>query len=213
MIVLAGTIGAGKTSLTKILSAHLDSTGYYESVDDNEILPLFYKDPKKYAFLLQIYFLNTRLNNIEKAHNEKLSVMDRSIYEDSLLFRLNADMKRATSTEADIYDSLLENMMEEIPGSLNQKNPDLLIHINISFDTMLKRIKKRGRSYEQVDKDPELYNYYLDLNSRYNYWYDNYDLSPKMQIDGDKFDFIENEEDLAAVLKQIDEKIAELNLK
>ncbi|GAA6112685.1 MAG: deoxynucleoside kinase [Apilactobacillus sp.] len=213
MIVLAGTIGAGKTSLTKLLSEHLGSTGYYESVDDNEILPLFYKDPKKYAFLLQIYFLNTRLNNIEKAQHEKLSVMDRSIYEDSLLFRLNADMQRATSTEADIYDSLLDNMMEEIPGSPNQKNPDLLIHINISFETMLKRIQKRGRSYEQVDKDPELYDYYKDLNQRYDDWYANYDLSPKMEIDGDKLDFIESEDDLAKVLKQIDEKIAELQLK
>lgn len=213
MIVLAGTIGAGKTSLTKLLSEHLESTGYYESVDDNEILPLFYKDPKKYAFLLQIYFLNTRLNNIEKAQNEKLSVMDRSIYEDSLLFRLNADMKRATSTEADIYDSLLDNMMEEIPGSPNQKNPDLLIHINISFETMLKRIQKRGRSYEQVDKDPELYDYYKDLNQRYDDWYAKYDLSPKIEIDGDKLDFIESEDDLAEVLKQIDEKIAELQLK
>lgn len=213
MIVLAGTIGAGKTSLTKLLSEHLGSTGYYESVDDNEILPLFYKDPKKYAFLLQIYFLNTRLNNIEKAQNEKLSVMDRSIYEDSLLFRLNADMKRATSTEADIYDSLLDNMMEEIPGSPNQKNPDLLIHINISFETMLKRIQKRGRSYEQVDKDPELYDYYKDLNQRYDDWYAKYDLSSKMEIDGDKLDFIESEDDLSEVLKQIDEKIAELQLK
>lgn len=213
MIVLAGTIGAGKTSLTKLLSEHLGSTGYYESVDDNEILPLFYKDPKKYAFLLQIYFLNTRLNNIEKAQHEKLSVMDRSIYEDSLLFRLNADMQRATSTEADIYDSLLDNMMEEIPGSPNQKNPDLLIHINISFEIMLKRIQKRGRSYEQVDKDPELYDYYKDLNQRYDDWYANYDLSPKMEIDGDKLDFIESEDDLAKVLKQIDEKIAELQLK
>lgn len=213
MIVLAGTIGAGKTSLTKLLSKHLHSKGYYESVDDNEILPLFYKDPKKYAFLLQIYFLNTRLNNIEKAHNEKLSVMDRSIYEDSLLFRLNADMKRATSTEADIYDSLLQNMMEEIPGSTDQKNPDLLIHINISFDTMLKRIKKRGRSFEQVDTDPELYNYYRDLNQRYKDWYDKYDYSPKMQIDGDKYDFIENEDDLQKVLELIDKKIAELRLK
>ncbi|UQS85645.1 deoxynucleoside kinase [Apilactobacillus apisilvae] len=213
MLVLAGTIGAGKTSLTKLLSQHLNSTGYYESVDDNEILPLFYKDPKKYAFLLQIYFLNTRFDNIEKAQDEKLSVMDRSIYEDSLMFRLNADMKRATQTESDIYDSLLSNMMEEIPDSTFQKNPDLLIHISISFDTMLKRIKKRGRSFEQVAKDPSLYNYYKDLNERYEDWYKNYDQSPKLQINGDKYDFMENENDLKAVIKQVDDKLVELNLK
>ncbi|TPR14476.1 deoxynucleoside kinase [Apilactobacillus micheneri] len=213
MLVLAGTIGAGKTSLTRLLSEHLDSTGYYESVDDNEILPLFYKDPKRYAFLLQIYFLNTRFENLEQAQSEKLSVMDRSIYEDSLMFRLNADMNRATETEADIYDSLLENMMEEIPNSSLQKNPDLLIHINISFDTMLKRIKKRGRSFEQVDNDPGLYDYYQDLNDRYNNFYKNYDQSPKIQIDGDKYDFIENENDRKKVLQQIDNKLKELNLK
>jgi deoxyadenosine/deoxycytidine kinase len=213
MIVLSGTIGAGKTSLTKLLAEHLDSKGYYESVDDNEILPLFYKNPQKYAFLLQIYFLNTRLKNIELASQEHLSVMDRSIYEDSLLFRLNADMQRATQTEADIYDSLLANMMEDIPGSTNQKHPDLLIHIHISFDTMLKRIKKRGRQYEQIDVSPELYNYYRDLNQRYNDWYQKYSHSPKMEIDGDRFDFMERPEDLKAVLKQIDEKLMELHLK
>ena len=72
MIVLAGTIGAGKTSLTKLLSDHLNSQAFYESVDDNPILPLFYKDPKKYAFLLQIYFLNKRLDSIKKANSNKI---------------------------------------------------------------------------------------------------------------------------------------------
>lgn len=213
MIVLSGSIGAGKTSLTKLLATHLNSKGYYESVDDNEILPLFYSNPQKYAFLLQIYFLNTRLKNIELASREPLSVMDRSIYEDSLLFRLNADMKRATQIEADIYDSLLDNMMEEIPGSTQHKHPDLLIHIHISFETMLKRIKKRGRQYEQIDASPELYDYYRDLNQRYDDWYKSYNHSHKMQINGDQFDFMERPEDLKAVLKQIDEKLAELHLK
>ncbi|MCK8606686.1 deoxynucleoside kinase [Apilactobacillus ozensis] len=207
MLVLAGTIGAGKTSLTKMLANEMDLSGYYESVDDNEILPLFYKNPQKYAFLLQIYFLNSRLDLIKQARlDAKDSIMDRSIYEDSLMFRLNADLGRATSTEADIYDSLLENMMEEIPDSKIVKNPDLLIHIRISFDTMLKRIKKRGRSFEQIDKDPELYKYYQLLNERYNSWYDNYNQSPKMQIDGDKYDFVENEADFKIVLAQIKNK-------
>ena len=207
MLVLAGTIGARKTSLTKMLANEMDLSGYYESVDDNEILPLFYKNPQKYAFLLQIYFLNSRLDLIKQARlDAKDSIMDRSIYEDSLMFRLNADLGRATSTEADIYDSLLENMMEEIPDAKIVKNPDLLIHIRISFDTMLKRIKKRGRSFEQIDKDPELYKYYQLLNERYNSWYDNYNQSPKMQIDGDKYDFVENEADFKIVLAQIKNK-------
>ena len=98
MIVLSGTIGAGKTSLTTMLAEHLGSDAFYESVDDNPILPLFYENPKKYAFLLQNYFLNKRMDNIKDAQGSKLNVIDRSIFEDLLLFQLNADLERATQT-------------------------------------------------------------------------------------------------------------------
>lgn len=213
MIVLAGTIGAGKTSLTKLLSNHLKSQPFFESVDDNPILPLFYKDPQKYGFLLQIYFLNRRLDEIKGSFNNDLNVLDRSIFEDSLLFRLNADLGRATQTESKIYTSLLNNMMEELPQEVHQKAPNLLIHIQVSFETMLERIKKRGRSFEQIDKDPSLYNYYKELNQRYQKWYDNYKLSPKMVIDGDKYDFVENDHAAGEVLSMIDDKLHTLGLK
>ncbi len=207
MIVLSGTIGAGKTSLTTLLAEHLNAPAFYESVDDNEILPLFYKDPKKYAFLLQIYFLNKRLDSIKEANANQFSVMDRSIFEDSLLFHLNADLGRSTETEVEIYDSLLHNMMEPISGSDFQKNPDLLIYIKVSFETMLQRIKKRGRSFEQIETDESLYAYYQELNQRYVKWYADYDLSPKMMIDGDKYDFIADDEARAAVLAAVDQKL------
>ncbi|KRN78637.1 deoxynucleoside kinase [Fructilactobacillus lindneri DSM 20690 = JCM 11027] len=210
MIVLSGTIGAGKTSLTTLLAGHLNAPAFYESVDDNQILPLFYKDPKKYAFLLQIYFLNKRLDSIKEASNNKYSVMDRSIFEDSLLFHLNADLGRSTDIEVQTYDSLLENMLQQIPNSKFQKTPDLLIYISVSFDTMLKRIKKRGRSYEQIDNDASLYDYYHELNQRYRSWYEKYDLSPKIEIDGDKYDFVTNEKAQKAVIKLLDEKIKEV---
>lgn len=213
MIALAGTIGAGKTSLTHLLADHLNSQAFYESVDDNKILPLFYKDPKKYGFLLQIYFLNKRLAEIKASYGNDLNVLDRSIFEDALLFKLNADMGRATETESDIYSSLLNNMMEELPDEVHQKAPDLLITIRVSFDTMLKRIKHRGRAYEQIDNDPSLYNYYRNLNERYADWYQQYDRSPKMVIDGDKYDFVENPAAAKRVLEMIDHKLAELNLK
>ena len=213
MIVLAGTIGAGKTSLTKLLSQHLNSQPLFESVDDNPILPLFYKNPQKYGFLLQIYFLNRRLDEIKGSFDNDLNVLDRSIFEDSLLFKLNADLGRATQTESNIYTSLLNNMMEELPDEQHQKAPNLLIHIQVSFDTMLDRIKKRGRSFEQIDKDPSLYNYYKELNERYQKWYDQYDLSPKMVIDGDKYDFVEDDQAASDVLRQIDQKLESLNLK
>jgi len=210
MLVLSGTIGAGKTSLTTLLAEHLHKPAFYESVDDNKILPLFYQNPQKYAFLLQIYFLNKRLDSIKAANADDESVLDRSIFEDSLLFHLNADLGRATSTEVDIYDSLLANMMQELPDATHKKNPDLLIHINISFETMLERIKKRGRSYEQIDHDPSLYEYYQQLDQRYVNWYNAYDKSPKMQIDGDKLDIVGNPAAREEVLHLIDEKIASL---
>jgi len=97
-----------------------------------------------------------------------------------------------------------------MPSSEHSKNPDLLIHINISFDTMLERIKKRGRPYEQIDTDPSLFEYYKDLNSRYSSWYDSYDKSPKIQIDGDRYDFVESESDRKQVISLIDDKINEL---
>ena len=213
MIVLAGTIGAGKTSLTQMLAEHLGTKAYYESVDDNPILPLFYQDPQKYGFLLQIYFLNRRLDEIKEAAQHKLSVMDRSIFEDNLLFRLNADLGRATGTEADIYSSLLGNMLEELPNQPLAKKPSLLIHIKVSFPTMLERIKKRGRAYEQLDADPGLYQYYEELNQRYIDWYDRYDESPKMMIDGDKYNFVESPAAAKQVLAMVDQKLTELNLK
>lgn len=213
MIALAGTIGAGKTSLTQLLADHLNSKAFYESVDDNKILPLFYKNPKKYGFLLQIYFLNKRIDEIKDSYDNDLNVLDRSIFEDALLFKLNADMGRATQTESDIYSSLLANMMEELPEQPHQKAPDLLITIQVSFETMLKRIEKRGRSYEQIANDPSLYSYYQNLNNRYRDWYAQYDDSPKMLIDGDKYDFVEDPTAAQEVLKMVDRKLAELNLK
>ncbi|MCG4282674.1 deoxynucleoside kinase, partial [Lacticaseibacillus saniviri] len=160
LIVLAGTIGAGKTSLTQMIADHFGTEAFYESVDDNEVLPLFYQDPKKYAFLLQIYFLNKRFDSIKQAYRDDNNVLDRSIFEDSLLFHLNADLGRATDTEVRVYDALLENMMEELPYAAHKKRPDLLVHIKVSFDTMLSRIQRRGRPYEQLDVDPSLYDYY-----------------------------------------------------
>lgn len=215
MIVLSGTIGAGKTSLTTMLAEHLGSEALYESVDDNPILPLFYEDPKRYGFLLQNYFLNKRLDNIKDAQGSQLNVIDRSIFEDLLLFKLNADLDRATQTEVQIYGDLLNNIMEQVDFSDNAivKTPDLLIYIHVSFETMLERIKKRGRDFEQIANDPSLYNYYKSLNERYVAWFDSYDRSPKLSIDGDQYDFVADDSAAKEVLALIDHKIAELGLK
>ncbi len=121
VIVLAGTIGAGKSSLTALIANRLGSEAFYESVDDNEVLPLFYAEPEKYAFLLQIYFLNKRFDSIKQALTHENNVLDRSIYEDSLLFHLNADLGRANETEVKVYDDLLQNMLQELPYAAQKK--------------------------------------------------------------------------------------------
>lgn len=209
VLVLSGAIGAGKSSLTGLIAQRLGTEAFYESVDDNPVLPLFYEDPNKYAFLLQIYFLNTRFHSIKRALAADNNVLDRSIYEDALFFQMNADMGRANQTEVKIYKDLLANMMEEIKG-MPKKNPDLLIHIDVSYETMLKRITKRGRSYEQVTTDPSLVKYYHTLLDYYEPWYQNYNYSPKIRIDGDKYDFVENEQDRVIVLDQIEAKLREM---
>lgn len=209
VIVLSGPIGAGKSSLTGILSDYLETKPFYESVDDNPVLPLFYENPKKYAFLLQVYFLNTRFQSIKKALTDDNNVLDRSIYEDALFFQMNADIGRATSEEVDTYYDLLENMMSEL-NHMPKKNPDLLVHIKVSYDTMLRRIQKRGRDYEQLSYDPTLEDYYKRLLRYYEPWYEKYDYSPKMIIDGDKYDFMANDNDRSIVLDQIVNKLKEV---
>ncbi|MFV0559444.1 MAG: deoxynucleoside kinase [Enterococcus sp.] len=203
MIIVAGTIGAGKSTLTELLAQDLQTKPFYENVDDNEVLPLFYSDPAKYAFLLQIFFLNKRFLSIKDAFTHEDNVLDRSIYEDSMLFHLNADLGRISDVEVEQYDNLLETMLKELEDISPQKKPDLLVYIKVSFETMLKRIQKRGRDYEQIEQDPDLYNYYKELNRRYNEWYENFDICPKIVIDGDNYDFVANPECADIIIKKI----------
>ncbi len=210
MIIMSGTIGAGKSNLTRILSEHLGTQAFYEPVDQNPILPLYYADMKRYAFLLQIYFLNKRFRMIKTAMQDDNNVLDRSIYEDSLFFHLNAEMGNVTEEEVQVYDDLLANMMEELPYASAKKAPDLLVYIRVSYETMLKRIKHRGRDYEQVEDDPSLSEYYHNLVQHYDPWYADYNASAKITIDGDRYDFVGNPEDRRSVLTQIDQELLKL---
>ncbi|HEN7250144.1 TPA: deoxynucleoside kinase [Streptococcus agalactiae] len=211
LIVLAGTIGAGKSSLAAALGQHLGTDVFYEAVDNNPVLDLYYQDPQKYAFLLQIFFLNKRFQSIKEAYKAINNVLDRSIFEDELFLTLNYKNGNVTKTELDIYKELLANMLEELEG-MPKKRPDLLVYIDVSFDKMLERIDKRGRSFEQVDSNPELYDYYKQVHSKYPEWYENYDVSPKIRIDGNKLDFVKNPEDLQHVLDTIDSELQKLDL-
>lgn len=225
MITLSGIIGSGKTSLTKLLSAELGSTAFYEPVDDNPVLPLFYKGneiaAKKraagdkeatnpYAYLLQTFFLNRRFKMIKQAMREDNNILDRSIYEDEIFMKMNTEMGNATDVEYDIYKSLLNNMMEELPMAAHKKSPDLMVNIKVSYETMMARIRKRGRDYEQVEQDPSLVDYYHRLLRQYDEWRQTYNASPLLIIDGDRYDFMANPQDRVTVLETIEQKLVDL---
>ncbi|HGF8012393.1 TPA: deoxynucleoside kinase, partial [Enterococcus faecium] len=169
-----------------------------------------YSNPERYAFLLQIFFLNKSFLGVREALSNDDNVIDRSMYEDSLMFHLNADLGRIATLEVEQYDNLLNTMLKELEESAPEKHPDLMVHIKVSLDTMIARLNKRGRSYEQVANDPTLYDYYKELNQRYDAWYEAFDVCPKMQIDGDQLAFVDNEENLSVILDMIQEKLAEV---
>ncbi|MBQ1769634.1 MAG: deoxynucleoside kinase [Turicibacter sp.] len=213
MIVIAAPIGAGKSSLAKLLGEHFNSDVFYESVDDNPILPLFYTatdeeiQTKRYPFLLQLHFLNTRFKSIKKALVNDNNVLDRSIYEDLYFAKVNMDLGRINELEFNLYEGLLNNMMEEIE-ELPKKSPDLMIYLSGSFEKTLERIQKRGREYEL---DENLRDYYFKLYEGYEDWVDNhYNASHVLKINIDEFDYVNNEEDKQKVLALIETKLAEI---
>lgn len=225
MITLSGIIGSGKTSLTTLLADRLGTKPFFEPVDDNPVLPLFYKGNEiaaekraagdqnatnPYAYLLQTFFLNRRFAMIKQAMQNDNNILDRSIYEDEIFMRMNTDMGNATKVEYDIYKSLLNNMLEELPYAAHKKAPDLMIMIDVSYETMVKRIKKRGREYEQIENDASLVDYYQTLLSYYDRWKDEYDASPLLIIDGDQYDFMNNAADQQTVLQSIYDELFNL---
>lgn len=220
MLTLAGVIGVGKTSLAKRLAKIYHSHAYLEPVSKNPVLPLFYKgnqlvaDGKRktnpYTFLLQIYFLNIRFRMMKKAVAHKNDIMDRSIYEDRIFMKMNYNLGNTTKEEWNVYQSLLLNMMQELPYAPHSKAPDLMIYLKISLHNQLIHIKKRGRSYEQLSNNPHLLNYYSNLQKYYKQWYKNYNASPKIMINMDNYDFVNNKNDFKTIVDKINYKLAQI---
>ena len=213
VITIGAMIGAGKSSLAKIIGEHFGTEVFYESVDDNPILPLFYTasdeeiQTKRYPFLLQLWFLNTRFKSIKAAFKDDNNVLDRSIYEDWYFAKVNMELGRISELEFQIYESLLENMMEEL-DDLPKKSPDLMIYLTGSFETILERINKRGRGYEL---DKSLVDYYRKLWEGYDEWVANhYKASEVLTINIDVYDYVNNEDDKKAVLELIENKLKEI---
>lgn len=213
MIVVGAMIGCGKTSLTNILAKEFNSEAFYESVEDNPILEKFYTctdeeiQKNRYPFLLQLWFLNTRFKNIKEALVNDNNILDRSIYEDWYFAKINKDLGRISELEFKIYEGLLENMMEEIE-LLPKKSPDLMIYLHGSFESILNRIKRRGREYEL---DDSLVEYYRTLWEGYDNWIDNhYSASQVLKLNIDEFDYVNNEADKEKVIELVKNKLKEV---
>ena len=210
LLVVGGMIGLGKTSVAKLLGEHFKTEVFYESVDDNPILPLFYTsspeeiDKYRYPFLLQLHFLDTRFRSIKKALYDDNNVLDRSIYEDWYFAKINNELGRISDIEFEIYDRLLNNMLEEL-AELPKKAPDLMIYLKGSFETVISRILKRGRSYEL---DEHLEAYYKKLWEGYDEWVmQHYKASEVIVVDMDCYDVVNREEDAKKIVAMVEEKL------
>lgn len=216
MITLAGTIGAGKTAWGGVIAEHFGRELLVEKVEGNPFLAKFYEDPKRYSFHLQVYFLNHRFKALKEAMVHPNTVLDRSIYEDAMVFaRLQYENGSMDEAEFSTYIELHDNMMEELHSLYEQqvilkKSPDLLVFVHGSFDEAIRRIKKRGRSYEQIEGDPGLYKYYQALYDIYeNVFIKEYrekEISPVYTLDIDKYE-ISNPDDVKEVMKGIEETL------
>lgn len=195
-IAVAGNIGSGKTTLTGLLSKHYRWEANYENVDDNPYLNDFYEDMQRWSFNLQIYFLNSRFNDILDIRKQgKTVIQDRTIYEDAYIFAPNLHSMGLMSTRDFENYFTLFNLM----SSLVQP-PDLLIYLRASVPTLVHQIQKRGRKYENSIR----LDYLKRLNERYEAWVAAYNLGKMLVVDVDIVKFPERAEDLSKVIDRID---------
>jgi deoxyadenosine/deoxycytidine kinase len=198
-IAVAGNIGAGKTTLTGLLSKYYKWEAHYEAADDNPYLNDFYEEMQRWSFNLQVYFLNSRFRQVMEIKNGKKSVIqDRTIFEDAHIFAPNLHaMGLMTTRDFENYQSLFE-LMNEFVGP-----PDLLIYLRASIPTLVNQIQKRGRAYEETIR----LDYLKRLNERYEAWIDKYDDGKLLIIEVDNNNFSEDPEDLGKIINRIDAEI------
>lgn len=198
-IAVAGNIGSGKTTLTRILSKHYGWEAHFEDVDDNPYLNDFYADMQRWSFNLQIYFLNSRFNQIlEIRKKQKTVIQDRTIYEDAYIFAPNLHAMGLMSTRDFENYYTLFNLM----ASLVQP-PDLIIYLRASVPTLVNQIQKRGRKYENSIR----LDYLKRLNERYESWVETYRDGRMLIVDADSMDFLGNPEDISTVMDKINAEL------
>ena len=197
-IAIAGNIGSGKTTLTKMLAAHYGWTPKFESVDYNPYLADFYEDMERWSFNLQIYFLNKRFKDVvEISRTDDIIIQDRNIYEDARLFAPNLHAMGLMSTrDFESYSDLFDLMMSLV------SKPDLMIYLRSSIPNLVAQIQKRGREYERSIR----IDYLTGLNERYEKWVKEYD-GRLLIIDVDRIKFENRPEDFQEVTDKIDAEL------
>jgi deoxyadenosine/deoxycytidine kinase len=201
-VAVAGNIGSGKSSLTRLLSEHFNWEPYFESVEDNPYLSDFYSDMKRWSFHLQVYFLSRRFMNQKQILDSSRSIIqDRTIYEDAEIFARNLnEIGQMDERDYRNYRELFKVMMNYL------KAPDLLIYLRASVDTLLRQISLRGRDFEKgITRE-----YLEQLNRHYERWIANYALGPLLIIEGDSIDFVKNGEHFRGVVLAVERKLAEI---
>ena len=198
-IAVAGNIGAGKTTLTKLLAKHYKWEAQLEDVVDNPYLDDFYNQMERWSFNLQVYFLNSRFRQVLQIRKSgKDIIQDRTIYEDAHIFAPNLHaMGLMTNRDYENYKSLFDLMESLVHG------PDVLIYLRSSIPNLVSQIHKRGRDYENTIS----IDYLSRLNERYEAWIHGYDKGKLLIIDVDNLDFVDNPEDLGSVINTIDAEI------
>ncbi|MFC1879485.1 deoxynucleoside kinase [Chloroflexota bacterium] len=200
MVVLAGNIGAGKTSLTERLGARMGWHAAFESVSDNPYLPDFYADMRTWSFHLQIFFLGHRAEQyLELANSQQSAVLDRSIYEDAYIFsRALHHLGNISERDYLAYRRVFDLVVSHLPA------PDLLIYLHAPVSVLVERIQQRGRDIES-GITPE----YLGLlESFYDDWLSNFDICPVLTIRTDDLDFVHVAPHLDIVVKRIQDRLA-----
>ncbi len=200
LIVIAGNIGVGKSSLTERLAAALGWEPYYEAADENPYLEDFYLDMPRWSFHSQVFFLGRRLENQRQLLQRPESVVqDRSIYEDAEVFASNLYRQGMLSgRDYGTYRTLYDGVVGLLP------KPDLLIYLKASVPTLITRIKQRGRQFEQAII-PE---YLARLNDLYEDWISAWEGSPILAVQTDSLDFVHNPHDLNMIVEEIQALLA-----
>ncbi len=198
-IAVAGNIGAGKTTLTEMLSKHYKWIPNFEDVEHNPYLMDFYEDMPRWSFNLQIYFLNSRLRQlVEIQKGTETVIQDRTIYEDANIFAPNLhEMGLMSKRDFDNYFHFFQTLKTLV------QPPDLLIYLNASVPTLVGQIQKRGREYEENIR----LDYLKRLNEYYNKWIAGYKEGQLLIIDVDKNNFADNEEDLGEIIAKVDAQL------